>query len=693
MSSRAVKKRLGVKRDRTLAVVLSIATVFLSICASTVLAVVLVLGSWLSDLPDYKTPDAFITAQPTYVYASDRTTVLARFQAEYREPVAMKGVSKDLVNATLAIEDARFYHHSGIDYYGVMRALVNNLFGGSLEGGSTITQQLVRNTVLSAEREDISVRRKVREAYIALQLEEMYSKDEILLMYLNTVNYGAGAYGVEAAAQRYFSKSADKLTLAESALLAGIPQSPTYNDPLLYPIQARERRNLVLKRMYDEHMITAEECDEAANSPIDLDEKKISDDGIIAYPYFTSYVRYLLYNNYDLTETDILKGGLRVYTTLDVKKQEAAEQACAEKRGSMYNDDLQVAMAAVNPTTGNIEAIVGGSNYRESEVNLATGQGGGGRPCGSVFKMFTLVTAVKDGIDPNMTYLDCSSPATVDGYTLENYDNMSMGTQSIAAAFAASSNTGFVRLISSIGVNDVAQTAYDLGVTTDLDPESAGASLTLGVQNVTPLELANSAATIANGGVHHDLCAITTIEDRNGEILVDNSDPETRASRVLSEEEAHAVQEVMKGVVRYGTGTDANMYNGQPVAGKTGTSEDYKDISFVGMTPFAAAAIWIGDPSNISSVPASSCGDVFARYASSVMDAESLPVQEFDLVENDPPYRFYEDLERNVYSNSTYQAMLEEERQRAKAEAERKRKAEKKKKQEKATQKSNSKKN
>ena len=693
MSSRAVKKRQGVKRGRTLAVVLSVVTVFLSICVSSVLAVVLVLGSWFSDLPDYKTPEALVTAQPTYVYASDRTTVLARFQAEYREPVAMKGVSKDLVNATLAIEDARFYYHSGIDYYGVMRALVNNLFGGSLEGGSTITQQLVRNTVLSGEREDISVRRKVREAYIALQLEKMYSKDEILLMYLNTVNYGAGAYGVEAAAQRYFSKSADELTLAESALLAGIPQSPTYNDPLQFPAQARERRNLVLKRMYDEHMITAEECDAAANSPIDLDEKKISDDGIVAYPYFTSYVRYLLYNDFDLTETDILKGGLRVYTTLDVDKQKAAENACAEKRSSMYDDNLQVAMAAVDPETGNIEAIVGGSNYRESEVNLATGQGGGGRPCGSVFKMFTLVTAVRDGIDPNMTYLDCSSPATVDGYTLENYDNMSLGIQSIAGAFAASSNTGFVRLISSIGVNDVAQTAYDLGVTTDLDPESAGASLTLGVQNVTPLELANSAATIANGGVHHDLCAITTIEDRNGEVIVDNSDPEARSSRVLTEEEAHAIQEVMKGVVRYGTGTDANMYNGQPVAGKTGTSEDYKDISFVGITPFAAAAIWVGDPSNVSSVPAASCGDVFANYASRVMENESLPVQEFDFVEGEPPYRAYEDLERNVYSNSTYQSILEEERKRAKAEEERKRKeaqAKKKKEQEK---KSSSKKN
>ena len=678
MSSRAVKKRIGVVRRRGIAAVLSVLAVLGAVFTSLAVGMVLVLASWFADLPDYRSPDAFNTAQPTYVYASDRQTVLARFQLEYREPIKMKEISDDLVNATLSIEDARFYDHSGVDYLGIMRALVRNLTGGNLEGGSTITQQLVRNTILSGEREDISVKRKVREAYIALQVEKMYSKDEILLMYLNTVNYGAGAYGVEAAAQRYFSKSADELTLAEAALIAGIPQSPTYNDPTQFPEQALYRRSLVLKRMFDEHFITSEEYNEAANSPLGLNEKTISDDGILAYPYFTSYVRYLLYNNYDLTESDILKGGLKVYTTLDIEKQEAAERACAEQRQYLYNDSMEVAMAVVDPATGNVEAIVGGSNYRASEVNLATGQGGGGRPCGSVFKMFTLVTAIKKGIDPYSTYLDCSSPATVDDYTLENYDNTNYGNMSIAGAFAVSSNTGFVRLIASIGVDDVAQTAYDLGVTTDLDAEAAGASLTLGVQDITPLDLANSAATIANGGVRHDLCAITTIEDKNGEVIMDATNPEDRATRVLSPEEAHAAQEVMKGVVSGGTGMAAYMYNGQTVAGKTGTSEDYKDISFVGITPFTAAAIWVGDPTNSSSVPAETCADVFANYAQQVMDVKALPVQEFDFVEN-PPYTVYEDLERHVYSYETYQKILEEERRKA-AEAKRKAEAEKKKK-------------
>ena len=673
MSSRAVKSRRGVIKSRKLAVVLAVLAVMATVAFSATLGVVLVVGSWFNDLPDYRSADAFSTAQPTYVYANDRSTVLARFQLEYREPVKLKQISPDLVNATLAIEDARFYDHSGIDYYGVMRALVNNLTGGSLEGGSTITQQFVRNTILSGEMDDISVKRKVREAYIAMQLEKMYSKDEILLMYLNTVNYGAGAYGAEAAARRYFSKSASELSLPEAAMIAGIPQSPTYNDPTQYPEQARERRDLVLGRMLNEHYITQKQYDDAIESTLGLDVETISDDGIVAYPYFTSYVRSLLYNNYDFSESDILKGGMRVYTTLDIETQKAAEDACKAKRENMYNDSMEVAMAVVEPSTGNVTAIVGGSDYRESEVNIATGQGGGGRPCGSVFKMFTLATAVKKKVNPYGTYLDCSSPATVDDYTLENYDNTSYGIRSIADAFAISSNTGFVRLIASIGVNDVAETAYDMGVTSDLDAESAGASLTLGVQNVTPLELASSAATIANGGVHHDLCAISTIEDKNGNVIVDDTDPGKREKRVLSAEVAHATQEVMKGVVTSGTGTAALMYNGQPVAGKTGTSEDYKDISFVGITPFTAASIWVGDPTNVASVPSASCADVFHDFATDLMESKALPVQEFDFAEN-PEYEYFEDLEHNVYGEWTYQAILEEERQRAAAEAARKKK-------------------
>ena len=653
MASRTAKRRLGAKKSCSLAGVLAAVAIVAIIFGGIGYGVSATVTAWFSDLPDYESADAFNTAMPTRVYAADRKTELARFQLEYREPVARERISDDLVNAIVATEDARFYDHGGIDYYGVFRALVNNLTGGSLEGASTITQQFVRNTILADEMDDISIRRKVREAYIALKLEKMYTKDDILLMYLNTINFGAGAHGAEVAAQRYFSKSADELTLAEAALLAGIPQSPTYNDPLQYPEHALERRNIVLDRMLGEHYITQEEHDAAVVQPLGLEPKDITDDGILAYPYFTSYVRYLLYNNYDLSEADILKGGLTVYTTLDVKKQMDAESACQKKLESMGSDSMEVAMAVVDPDSGNIQAIVGGSDYSKSEVNLATGQGGGGRPCGSVFKTFTLVETIKKKIDPTSTYVDCTSPATVDGYTLENYDNTSYGTKSVQGAFAVSSNTGFVRLISSVGVKNVANTAYDLGVTSDLHENTAGAALTLGVENVTPLELANAVATIANGGTRHDLCAITTIENRNGEVIVDDGDPSKRAKRVLTKEQAHAVQEVMKTVVTSGTGTSASLYSGQPVAGKTGTSEDYKDISFVGYTPFIAAAIWVGDPTNVSAVPTGTAGDVFRYYASAVIERENIPVQDFDEADG-PEYKDYDDEKHHISSSYAY---------------------------------------
>ena len=238
-----------------------------------------------------------------------------------------------------------------------------------------------------------------------------------------------------------------------------------------------------------------------------------------------------------------------------------------------------------------------------------------------------------------------------------------------------SSNTGFVRLATSVGVVDVAKTAHDLGITSDLHETEIGASLTLGVQNVTPLEMANAFATIANGGVRHDLCAITTIEDRHGNVIVDDTDPEKRATRVLSPEQAHAAQEAMKGVITNGTGGAAALYNGQPVAGKTGTSESYKDITFAGITPNISAAIWVGDPTNQLSVPTGSCAEVFSQYAAGVMSAEGIPVQDFAPA-NNPGYTPYDDAARHVHSSYVYYESEADRAARLKREAEEKKKQE-----------------
>ena len=652
MGSRSMKNRPSARKKHPVTGVVAVLSVIGVLIVCLCVGGIAVCASWLQDLPDYTNADAYLKdSKPTVIYASDGSTELARFQLENRETVERSQISSYVLKGTVATEDERFYDHGGIDIAGIARALVNNIAGGALEGASTITQQLVRNTVLADEMDDISIKRKVREAYIAMKLEEQYSKDDILTMYLNTINYGSGAYGIEAASKRYFSKSANELTLAEAALLVGIPQSPTYNDPINYPENALQRRNVVLDRMLSNGYITQAEHDSAQAEPIKLNVHENPDDGILKYPYFTSYVRNLLYNSYDFSSSDILEGGLSVYTSLDPDMQDAAEEAAQKKRESMP-DGLDCAMAVIEPSTGYVKAIVGGSDYYSNQVNIATGDGAGGRPCGSAFKVFTLVTALDKKISPQ-TYIDCTSPATIDDYTVQNYDNINYGTRTIARALAVSSNTGFVRLISSIGVNDVAKMAKQMGISSELSPSTAGATLTLGVENVTPLEMAEAFATIANGGVHCDSTPIMKIEDRNGKTIVDNTDVSKRSERVISEEVAYAAEQVMEGVVNSseGTGTSARLNNGQVVAGKTGTTESYKDITFFGITPKMSVGIWCGDPSNVESVPVGTdCADVFATFANKVM--KSSDVEQWKKPSTQIQYTNYTDQKYHIYGTN-----------------------------------------
>lgn len=652
MGSRSMKNRPSAKKKHPVTGVAAIFTVLGVLIVSLCVGALAVCASWLQDLPDYKNADAYSNdSKPTVVYAADETTELARFQLEYRETIEFSQMSPYVLKGTVATEDERFYDHGGIDIAGIARAVVNNLTGGALEGASTITQQLVRNTVLADEMDDISIKRKVREAYVATKLEEQYSKDEILAMYLNTINYGSGAYGIEAASQRYFSKSCMELTLPEAALLIGIPQSPTYNDPINYPDNALKRRNVVLDRMLSNGYITQTEHDQAVAEPINLNVHSNPDDGILAYPYFTSYVRNLLYNSYNLSSSDILEGGLSVYTTLDVEMQDAAEAAAQNKRDALP-DGIDCAMAVVEPSTGYVKAIVGGADYYTNQVNIATGDGAGGRPCGSAFKVFTLVTALDKKINPQ-SYIDCTSPATVDGYTVQNCDNINYGTRTITRALAVSSNTGFVRLISSIGVNDVAQMAKAMGISSELSPHTAGATLTLGVENVTPLEMAEAFATIANGGVHCDSTPIMRIEDRNGKVLVDNTDVSTRSERVISEEVAYAAEQVMESVVNSseGTGTAARLASGQVVAGKTGTTESYKDITFFGIIPQLSVGIWCGDPSNVSSVPVGTeCAGVFSDFVNRIISHED--VEQWKKPSTQIQYVNYTDKKYHIYGTN-----------------------------------------
>ncbi len=631
MGSRAIKGRHNIKKKNGKAIVLSILAIIAAIIISLFIGAAALASTWLQDLPDYTNSDAFGTSATSTVYASDGKTVLAEFQLENRDPVEIDQISEYVLNGTVATEDERFYDHKGVDLYGTMRALVNNLTGGALEGGSTITQQLVRNTILSEEMNEISFKRKLREMYIATKMEEMYDKDEILLMYLNTINYGSGSYGIEAAAERYFSKHANELTLAEAATLVGIPQSPTYNNPIDHAENCLARRNLVLDRMVSNGYITSEEAEAAKAEQIVLNTTEPSMTGITAYPYFASYVRNQLLNeggNYDFSVADIFEGGLSIITTLDVEYQEAAEAAAA-KKVEQVGSDFEVAMVALDNDNGYIKAMVGGKDYDNQQVNMATGEGSSGRQCGSSFKVFTLLAALEAGISPE-TLIDAGAVLELDGANeVHNLDNHNYGTRSIASALAVSSNTAFVRLLLSVGVENVKDMAQRLGIKGTLQ-EVAG--LTLGINSTTPLEMASAYSTIANGGTYYEPQCIISITDKDGKTIVDNSHPE--GERVISEEIAYAAIQAMEGVVTEpdGTAHDARLANGQPVAGKTGTTDDRKDHWFIGCTPSLTAAFWLGQRADTYAQARTIPGyltvtSAFADFMNRVL--EGVPVEQF----------------------------------------------------------------
>ena len=645
MGSRSIKNRPSAKKKHPFVGVLSVLTVLFICFAAGVFGIYSVGSAWIGDLTEYDVTvvESLNTAQPSEVYASDGTTLLARFQLENRDPVRFDDISEYVKEGTVATEDERFYEHGGFDVMGIARAIAVTVTGSGREGASTITQQFVRNTILSEEMNDNSLQRKVREIYLSVKIEENYSKDAILLMYLNTINYGSGAYGIQAASQRYFSKNAKDLTLAEAAALVGIPQSPTNNNPLDNYDACVARRNLVLDRMYTNGYISQEQCKEAQAEELVLNPSLPANDGILQYPYFASYVRDEVMDSY--SQVDLFSGGLTIITTLDLDMQQAAEEAITKKEETL-DPAISGALVAIDPSNGYVKALVGGKDYYENQTNLATGQGtNGGRPCGSAFKTFTLITALEEGVSPQ-TLLDCTSPSIIpntdynENNALKNIDNINYGTQTMQGAFAVSANTGFVRLQMALGTEKVIETAKKLGITS---PLMANPSLTLGQSNVTMLDMADAYATIGNGGTHYDPQPILEIYDSSGNLIVDNSRP--TGERVISEKIAHAAIEVMKTVVTQGTGTEARLANGQEVAAKTGTSSDYKDITFCGVTPQLSVAIWFGDPSNVEALPAHvSAADVFKNFMTEVLKDEE-KVEFFDA--DDPTYNL-------TYSNSTY---------------------------------------
>jgi penicillin-binding protein 1A len=536
----------------------------------------------------------------TYVYASDGHTILEILRgSQARVVVPSSQISPWLKHAIVAIEDKRFYEHRGIDVRGIVRAAVNDIRGKPVQGGSTITQQFVKNS-LNANAPTLA--RKLREAALAWQVEQQWTKDQILTAYLNTIYFGNGAYGVQQACRIYFGHDASPKNVKpwEAALLAGIPEDPSLYDPVAHPSLARARRNLVLLEMYKQHDITEPQYALYVKEPMPKpqDVRLPSTQSPVA-PYFANYVTDELLHQYK--PSVVYGGGLHVTTTIDLGLQKLARAAIAKELPPSIGPDA--ALVALDARTGAVLAMVGGRNYHQSQFNLATQ---GERQPGSAFKPFVLAAALKEGIAPSTTF--DSHPVTIDAggrlWNVTNFEGENLGPIDLSQATAYSDNTVFAQLTNIVGPINVVRAAHDLGITSPLQPYF---SIGLGGEPATPIEMARAFASFANGGYKIDGSllgntprAVECIAKpgkactENAPVLVQalSSDP------TLNAERAAIVDALLQGVVQYGTGVAAAI-PGRPVAGKTGTTENYGDAWFVGFTPQIVTAVWVGYPNKL----------------------------------------------------------------------------------------------
>lgn len=528
------------------------------------------------------------------IYAADGSR-LGYVQSDVvRTPIGWNDIPINLRRATIAIEDKRFYEHGGVDYQGIVRAAIKDIgTGQTLQGGSTITQQLVRALYIPDPRRDLA--RKIREAKMASELEQQHSKTWILTQYLNDVPYGTvggrTAIGAEAAAQMYFSKSASDLTLDECALLAGMVQAPSVYDPFQNAGLALERRNDVLTSMAESHYITPAQAAAAQSEPIRLHPGHLYTTR--REPYFFDYVQEQLVERYGAAV--IKRGGLKVYTTIDPQMQAEARQAI---RQNLYlSTDPSSAIVSIDPNTGYIRAMASSSSYRDTTFNFAAQ---GHRQPGSAFKVFVLTTAIRQGMNPDTTYYvskPLSLPLPGGGvWNVRTYENSYSGTINVTQATLKSDNTVYAQLDLDVGPKQVAQTAHMMGITTQLDgiPAEGLGGLRLGV---TPLEMADAYATLASGGIHSDPEAITRVAFPDGQVD-DLGRPQRE--RVLSDGIAAAVTKILQMNIQRGTATAAGY--GCPAAAKTGTTSNWTDAWLVGYTPTLSTAVWVGYPNSLVSM-------------------------------------------------------------------------------------------
>lgn len=560
---------------------------------SAFMAFIIWVGSlFFPDLPDVSQLNDLQLISATQVYDRDGALISKLFE-QNRLVVSDSQMSPYLEQAIVANEDARFYQHYGIDPIGIIRAVLRNIRAGSIaEGGSTVTQQLAREMFLNQQQ---TITRKLKEALLALQIEARFSKAEIMEAYLNQVYLGEGAYGVEAAAQRYFDKPAAALDLAESALIAGLARGPSLYSPYRDMDAALKRRNMVLRNMQEKGFISTEELSAASRQEICLAAKKER----TRAAYFVDYIAAQLIDRFG--EDAVYKGGLKVYTTLDQKAQQAAEKTLGE---------IQGAVVALDPVSGHILAMVGGNHYEVSQRNRAIEEL---RQPGSAFKPFVYAAALSNGYRANSVIVD--EPVNIAGYKPQNYDHKYIGSMTIKKALRWSVNTVAVKTAYDIGMDKVLSLAETAGIST-LSGEDNHLAAALGglTQGVSLLELTSAYAIFANNGIWSQPLAILRVVDDHGNTIYEG---QQQQHAVLDEATAYIMTDILRGVIDGGTASNARL--NCPAAGKTGTSDNYETAWFIGYTPQLLAGVYLGNddrsPVNLSGTQAAERWQLFMQAA------------------------------------------------------------------------------
>jgi len=511
--------------------------------------------------------------------------------AERRNPVELEKIPLHVQNCFIAIEDNRFYEHGGIDYRATLRAILMTVSGREVQGGSTITQQLAKNAFLTQER---TITRKIREAYIAKELERQYSKKEILTMYLNQIYFGNGVYGIESASKMYFNKDVQNLTLSEAAVLAAIPKAPNYYNPFVNPKANKERQELVLDQMEKYGYLTAEE-----NTQVKAEEVKLFEghkkEQVDLRSYFYDMCAQKVMSEFDADA--LYKGGLRIYTTLNSKMQEEAEKSMRKHLPDFYEDDNhkhqpQCAVVAIDPKTGEVKAMIGGrGDDKFNRAVLAV------RQPGSSFKPFVYVTAMQSGFTPASIIEDKEEEFAKD-WKPQNVTKKFYGKVSLRTALKRSMNVATIALAREVGVYKIVQNAERMGISTLVDSgkySDVNLAMAIGglTNGVVPLEMASAYGVFATGGNYARPFAIKKIEDRNGNVIYEYNQ---NVRRVLDEKSTYLTVDMLKDVLISGSG--GGMGIGRPAAGKTGTTDNSVDAWFIGFTPDLCTAVWVGDDNN-----------------------------------------------------------------------------------------------